>query len=276
MTEVHHHAHTVHLLDDFLAQLADTSMFAVTFGRVADVVVAIVAERHIDHASLAEFLHIGDVLSDGIAILNAQHDGFLARALETEDVFGAVGDIHRCAVLRHHLLYLSENLVGFGCGVDERFVVAFQLLEVCHHDAGIEPSFRHLVQIDQDTRVARGEVDVLGKEHRGVAVGIECDDALVNAFGCFERRRFACQPLEDGFHVVLASHAESLWMPLHAENGLVFGRFHRLDDAIRAGGGDFQTCRHILDRLVVEGVDVDGVGLEQLLQQRSLSEVDAV
>ena len=71
MTEIHHHTHAVHLLDDLGTEFTHTIVLVLATGRVADVVVTIVAKRHIHHSTLAELLHVREVFANGIAVLNA-------------------------------------------------------------------------------------------------------------------------------------------------------------------------------------------------------------
>ena len=70
MTQVHEDAEPVHLQYDLTTKVAQTIMFSIATSRVADVVVAIMAERHIDNAAMFEFLQQPDVLTDGIAVLD--------------------------------------------------------------------------------------------------------------------------------------------------------------------------------------------------------------
>ena len=53
-------------------------MFVIASCGVADVVVAIVAEGHIHHTTLSEGFHIANVFTNGVTVLNAEHDGAFA------------------------------------------------------------------------------------------------------------------------------------------------------------------------------------------------------
>ena len=99
-------------------------------------------------------------------------------------------------------------------------------------------SLVHLVEVDEYLGVARGEVDVVGEEHRCVAVAVEGYDALVQSFGLFELLALYCQPLEDGHHVSAASENVCLGMPLHAEDRLILVALHCFYDSVGA------CCRH--------------------------------
>ena len=56
-------------------------LFAGLACRVANVVVAVVTEGHIDYAPLAEMLYEAEVVTYGIAIFDAEHYGPLALLL---------------------------------------------------------------------------------------------------------------------------------------------------------------------------------------------------
>ena len=71
MGEVNHHADAVHFLHHFAAKLAQSAVLAVGFARrVADVVVAVVAESDVNHTFAAVSLNVGEVAADGIAVFN--------------------------------------------------------------------------------------------------------------------------------------------------------------------------------------------------------------
>ena len=118
MAEVDHHPYPIHLLYDLCSEGAHTSVLVVASGGVADVVVTVVAERHVDYSSSAEGFNIGDVFAYGIAVFYAHHDALLPCCFESADVIGGVGNIDRCAVGCRHLFYLCEYLVCLGSGTE--------------------------------------------------------------------------------------------------------------------------------------------------------------
>ena len=61
-------------------------------GRVAQIVVAIVAEGHIYHPTFTEMSYTGDIVTNSVAILDAEHKGALAFTLDTVKVIRSVGD----------------------------------------------------------------------------------------------------------------------------------------------------------------------------------------
>ena len=255
MAEVNHHADTVHFGYDLFAELAHTAMFVVATGRVADVVVAVVAECHIDHTPLAEGFDIVDVVADGVAVFDAEHDGAFASAFESPEVVGGVGDIDSCAVLCHHFLDLGEDLVCLGGGVLKGCLVTLLLFEIGDHDAGIEVSFGHLVEVNEYLGVTGCEVDALREEHGGVAMAVEGDDFGVQFLCLLEFGTLADEPFEDGEHVGAVAKDIGLGMPLHTQNGLEFVGFDCFDDSVGADGGDGEAGGSGLASLMVEGVD---------------------
>ena len=85
--EVDHHADAVHLTNYFIAEITQTIVFIIGTGcSVTDVVVTIVAESHVDHSLIAEIHYVVDVLSYGIAVLDAEEDGFPSHRLQPEGI----------------------------------------------------------------------------------------------------------------------------------------------------------------------------------------------
>ena len=58
VTHIDHDAQTVHLADDLTTKGTDTMMCLAATSRVADVIVAIVAERHINNAAFGKVLEV--------------------------------------------------------------------------------------------------------------------------------------------------------------------------------------------------------------------------
>ena len=75
MAHIDEDAQAVHLLDDLFTKGADTVMCLIALrGGVADVVVAIMAEGHIDDATIGKVLEVRDIMFEGDTILDTQHD----------------------------------------------------------------------------------------------------------------------------------------------------------------------------------------------------------
>lgn len=81
MRNIDQHAYAVHLVDDLFAEGTHAQSFFVVAGRTAHVVVAVVAEGEVDYPTTAEAFHVGEVLAQCIAVLDAQHQGFPAFCL---------------------------------------------------------------------------------------------------------------------------------------------------------------------------------------------------
>lgn len=176
----------------------------------------------------------------------------------------------------YHRFNFVEQAVGLGRGGPQGFIATFLLFQVGYHDGGIQSAFSHLVQVDLQLGVAGGEVDALVKEHGSVAVRVEGKDAVVDAFGSLERGGLVNQPAEQGQHAFVVFQDEAFGMPLDPQHRVVGGRFDAFDDAIGSPGSDAEAGSRLLHGLVVEGVDRQTVGVEQLVQQRTGLQVDRV
>ena len=131
MAEVDHDAQAVHLADDLTTKGADTIMGMLATCAVADVVVAIVAQRHIDDATLGEVAQVVEAALEGMAILDAEHDALPALVLVQPQVVGRAGDGDMLAMLGDDGLYLVEDVVSILLGM---LVKGHGLWQVGHHD----------------------------------------------------------------------------------------------------------------------------------------------
>ena len=251
MAHVDEDAQAVHLVDDLLAEGTDTAMGGVaTGGGVADVVVAIVAEGHVDDATVVEVLQVLQLSVEGDAVFDAEHDGFEPPVLVDPEVVGSPGKGDMGTVLRHYLFYLVEDTVGKGSGM------VGGLRQVGYHDGSILTPFGHLLQVDENLGVALVEVDAFGEEHGGVAVGVEGEYTVVDTVGGTVAGGFADEPLEEGQSV-----GKAFGMPLDAEDGFVFIALHGFDDAVGGCGHGAEERTGVADSLMVEGVDTHFRGL---------------
>ena len=71
MAEVYHNTQAVHLADDLTTESTNTIVRLTATGRVADVVVAIVAQRHIDNAALGKMLEVFYLAVQSQSVFNA-------------------------------------------------------------------------------------------------------------------------------------------------------------------------------------------------------------
>ena len=213
------------------------------------------AKGHIHYTTLPEGFHLAEILSDGIPILDTQHDGTFALLFQSPQVIWRVGDIDSCAALGSHLLNLGEDLVGFGCRIFQRCLIPLLLFQIGNHDSGIEMSLCHLVEIYQYLRVARSEIDVLGEEHRSVTMTVEGEYLVVQLLGFLEFSTLLHEPLKDGQHFFAVAQDVGLRMPLHTHDGLERCALNGFDDPIRTHRRHLQTRGSFLACLMMEGID---------------------
>ena len=260
MREIDHHAHAVHLSHHLAtkggeATVREAVLIAAGTGAGTDGVVAVVAKGHIHHAPTAEMADEAEVVADGIAVLDAQHDGLASLLLEEVEVVGGTGDGHMRRVAGSDGLDAVEQALRPGQGGRVIVVAGEILLDVGHHDGGVEAAVGHIGQVDEDALVAGVEIDMLVEEHGRVAMGVEGEMGVVELPGMGIATGFADEPAEDGHHALVAPEDETLRMPLHAEHGLVLRALHSLDDAVgRCGSHTEARCR-LTHRLMVEAVD---------------------
>ena len=258
MAEIDEDAETVHLGDDLTAEGTDAAMGGGALGRVADIVVAVVAEGHIDDAAVGEMAQSLDGAVEGDAVLDAEHDALQSLALVTPQVVGGACQGYAAGILAHHRLDLVEDLIGIFRGVLRG------LGEVGDHDGGILTAFVHLMEIDEDALVALLDAHALGEEHRGVAVGVEGEHTVMELLCLAPGGGTTDEPLEEG-----CSLGEALGMPLDAEDGLVLAALDGLDDTVGGHGTDTETGSAIGHGLMVEAVDVELRGVVDLGEKRA-------
>ncbi len=105
------------------------------------------------------------------------------------------------------------------------------------------------MEIDENTRITLFEVDALREEHRGVAMGVEGEDAVVKLMRLAIVHSLLDQPLEER-----QTTLHTLGMPLYTQDGLVFAALHCLYDAIGGCGNDTELGTGVADRLMVEAI----------------------
>ena len=258
MAEIDEDTQTVHLGDDLTAEVADATVGGGTFGRIADIVVAVVAEGHIDDAAISEVAQTLDRTIEGDAVLDAEHDALQSLALVTPQVVGGARQRYAVGILAYHLLDLVEDMIGKFGGVLRG------LWEVGDHDGGILTTFVHLMEIDEDAHVALLDAYALGEEHRGVAVGVEGKHTVVELLGLAPGCGTTDEPLEER-----CSCSEAFGMPLDTEDRLILTALNGLDDTIGGNGTDTKTGAGIRHRLMVETVDVELRSVVDLIENRA-------
>lgn len=204
MTQVDHYTLVVHFVDDLLTKLGHTIVRVTSTGAVANIVIAIVTQCDIHHASLGEVAHIGNVVIESKPILYAHHDALAPLSLVLVKVGRRAGNADILAVLVHDTLYLVKDQVGILCWREARgkvfqvgivldnasnihrlreFLAHFWLRKIGHHDDGVLPAIGHLVQVVKHTWVAMAKLNALWEKHRGVAMAVEGEYASVKLLG---------------------------------------------------------------------------------------------
>ena len=172
-------------------------------GRVADVVVAVVAEGDIDDATVGKVAQMAEVVLDGETVFDARHDRFHPVLLVLPQFLRVSGAAYGVGMGAEDFVYAVEYHVGILMGRTGRqrgylgkTLSRLGLGQISHHGGGVEPSVGHLVQVYEDARVAGAEVHPLREEHGRVAVGVEGEGASVYALGFGEEACPAGEPLE--------------------------------------------------------------------------------
>jgi hypothetical protein len=187
--EVHHDADAVHLGDDLLAEIAEAVVEPLAAGlagvRVGELAVTVMGQRHVPGAAIVELLdalHRGRGITQGVAVLDANQGNLLAGFVDAADIGRGQRELD---FVGSDLLGQQVNGVELGHRLFIGAVVAFgrqgSLSDVDNEERGIESALAHLRQVDLIAEVLcvvafRGEV--VGVD---VVVGIERDDALMNA-----------------------------------------------------------------------------------------------
>ena len=213
-------------------------------GRVTDIIVAVMAEGHIDDTSISKVLQILQFPIKGDAILNAEHNALAACLLILPKIGRGTGNAHIVAVIIGDSLDLVEDVISISRGILRR------LWQIGHHDRSIKPALSHLRQIDENAWVALVESDALREKHGCVAVGVESEHTVVNTMGLPIALSLAYQPLEEW----QPTH-HTLWMPLYTDDGFELRTLHRLDDAIGGCSNDSEFITRITNGLMMEGVN---------------------
>ena len=190
MRDVYYHAYPVHFMDDLFAESVYAQVLFIVPTRTAELVVSIMAESQIDDASFAETFYVGNVLADCITVFNTEHNGFLSFSLQAVKVGRSVSDIYMILTLCYHGFDFIQDAVGLGSSSQQVFVGQSLLFQVGYHDRSIQAAFRHLVQVYQYLWIPTGKVDVLVEEHRGIAMRIEGQDAVMQLLGFHEGSGF--------------------------------------------------------------------------------------
>ena len=201
------------------------------------------AKGHIDDATIGKVLQILQFAIEGDTILNAQHDALATSPFIFPQFCRCTGNPHIITLLPDNSLYLIEDIICIGRGILGR------LRQIGSHDGRVETTLGHLLQIDEDTWIALIESDALWEEHRGVAMGVERQNTIVQLMGLTIILCLFDQPLEQG-----QTTLHTFRMPLNAKDRLELVALHRLDDAIRGSRHNTELRAWVADSLMMEGV----------------------
>ena len=92
-----------------------------------------------------------------MTILNTKHNALLGQMFVEPQVVRSSGNAYILAASGYHLFYLVEDVVGILLRMVGR------LGQVGYHDGSVLMAFGHLMQVDQNLRVAVYEINILWK-----------------------------------------------------------------------------------------------------------------
>ena len=229
-------------------------------GTIADIIITIMAERDINDAALGEMLHVTDIVLQGEAVLNTEHNALSAFPLIAVKIGRSAGYAEILAVLAHNLFYLVEDEVGIlrrslyiESHLAAEALAYLRLWQVSYHRGSILMTIGHLMEINQDAGIAMIKLDALREEHRSITMGIERKDALMQLLGCIKVVSLINQPLEN----LQSFFFQPFRMPLHTENLLIFATLYCLYNMVGRFGDGAQMIARLAYRLMVERVDKD-------------------
>ena len=254
MTQIDHNTQSVHLANHLLAKSAHATMGLRTTGRVADIIIAIMTKGDIHDATVLEMLDIVDVAIECQTILDTHHDTLASGTLIVPQLLRRTGKRQIIGILCHDLFNLIKDIIGKGTLLALHALPLVTILrQVSHHNRGILTSLCHLMQVNEDTWVASGEVHILREEHRRVAMGVERQGVMMHTLHLLELPCLVHQPLEDRQSV--GTH--TLRMPLHTQDRLELGTLNSLYHPIGSTADNTETRSGIAHRLMMEGVDIE-------------------
>ena len=142
-------------------------------GGITDIIITIMTERHIYDTTLGKMLEILQSPIDGDTVLDTQHDRLQALSFVLIEICWGTSDTDIPTILIDNRLYLVKDLISIGSRIKRR------LRQIGHHNCCILPTFRHLMQINQDFRIPMIKTDSLREEHRCVTVGVKCQHTIM-------------------------------------------------------------------------------------------------
>ena len=162
--------------------------------------------------------------------------------------------------MRHDITYLVEDKI---CILRRSFYIKFHLAaealtllwlrQISHHRSGILTPISHLVKINEDARVAMIKVNSLREEHRCIAMGVECENFIMQLLSNTKLTCLFYKPTEYLLSILL----QPFWMPLHTENRLVLAALYGLDDVVGRTGNDTEALAGLAHCLMMKRIDHD-------------------
>ena len=188
MRAVHDDAQAVHFLNEFPAEGRKSApgLFGIARG-VAHVVVVVVAERDDARTQFVEHPDPAQVLADGIAVLDAQHQAQPAVFLVLDNVVGRQGNgrLPRPGLdVGGDVHHLADR---FGIGLRLRLLVERAIAHEYGIEAAVHPSFAQLRKV----RLHLRQVYVVPDEfQRRIRVRVDRNDAVVQGLRPLAQRLF--------------------------------------------------------------------------------------
>ena len=102
-------------------------------------------------------------------------------------------------------------------------------------------------------------------------MSVEGEDGVVEAFGLAEQYSLSYEPFEYG-----QAFLHTLRMPLYSHYRLELAAFYGFHHSVGSLGSDAEFFSCIVNGLMVEGVDIDGVGAIDVVKNGRRKEADSV
>ena len=130
VAEVHHDAAAVHLTDGLLSKIAHAVMRLAPTCRVAKIVIAIMTERDIGHATLGKMLHVGQIVLQRQSIFYGEENRLASLPLVLIEIGRTTCDTQTTLVGLYNLLYFVEDQVSIVGGGNGTSAYAHRCLKV--------------------------------------------------------------------------------------------------------------------------------------------------
>ena len=235
---------------------------------VADVIVAVVTEGHVDHAAPPETLYLRKISPDGISVLYSPHHSPAAFAFQTVQVCWRISQTDALTTGNHCFNFGQQSVCLLRSG-GQMLRRSLALRQIGHHDGGVKSPFGHLVQIDKHLGITVVEVNATIEEHRRVAMAVERQDTTMNVTSAAIESTLVHEATENREHHVISSREETLGMPLHTYGKAEISTLDGFNDTVS------RPCRHTKvssgtdNSLMMKGVDGE-TPAEEFCQQTAL------